>query len=69
MATIDDLQDTATVKATIQTTHHPEGAVEEVVFRIVIPQDLLNTIAGGDTRSRVMVQDWLQAAMVGALNG
>ena len=68
MATIDDLNNTATVTARIQTNHTNNAPVEEVEFLIVMPQSLLITISGGDTRSRVMVQDWLKPAMESAKN-
>ena len=62
MATIDDLHDEATVTARAQTKHTDTGEVEEVMFRVIIPRALLDTISGGDTRSRVMVRDWLKVA-------
>tara|TARA_Y100001973_G_scaffold104059_1_gene172878 strand:+ start:2669 stop:2875 length:207 start_codon:yes stop_codon:yes gene_type:complete len=62
MATIDDLHDQAVVTARSQTKHTPSGEVEEVTLRVIIPRTLLDTISGGDTRSRVMVRDWLKVA-------
>lgn len=68
MATIDDLQEQGTVRAIIEDRDTPTGMVEEVRIILTVPQALLNTIAGGDTRSRVMVQDWIKVAMDAALN-
>jgi len=62
VATIDDLEAQAQVSTRLGTDHTTDTPVEMVGFHIEIPRDLLNTIAGGDTRSRVMVQDWLKAA-------
>jgi hypothetical protein len=62
MATIDDLHDQAVVTARAQTKHTSSGEVEEVTLRVIIPRTLLDTISGGDTRSRVMVRDWLKVA-------
>lgn len=63
MATIDDLQEQATVKVRLGTDYSTESPVETVSLRIEIPRDLLNTISGGDTRSRVMVEDWIRPAV------
>ena len=62
MATIDDLQEQAQLPVRLGTDHTTNTPVETVGFRIEIPRDLLNTIAGGDTRSRVLVRDWLKVA-------
>jgi len=60
MATIDDLNDAAQVLATPETDG---DGTEMAAFMIRIPRALLDTIAGGDTRSRVLVADWLKPAI------
>lgn len=62
MATIDDLRNQARVVARLGTDHTTDTPVDTVGFRIEIPRDLLNTIAGGSTRSQVLVRDWLKVA-------
>mgnify|MGYP003111224140 CR=1 FL=1 len=63
MATIDDLQEQATVKVRLGTDYSAEAPVETVSLRIEIPRTLLDTVSGGDTRSRVMVRDWIKVAV------
>lgn len=63
MATIDDLQEQATVYVRLGTDHTADTPVEMASVRIEIPRALLDTISGGDTRSRVLVRDWLKVAV------
>ena len=63
MATIDDLNAQAQVTVRLGTDYSTETPVDTVSLRIEIPRDLLNTISGGDTRSRVMVKDWIKVAV------
>ena len=63
MATIDDLQQTATVKVRLGTDYSAEAPVDIASITIKIPRTLLDTISGGDTRSRVLVRDWLKPAV------
>ena len=63
MATIDDLQEQAAVNVRLGTDYSSESPVETVSLRIEIPRTLLDTISGGDTRSRVMVRDWIKVAV------
>tara|TARA_R100000664_G_C2747173_1_gene134753 strand:- start:1421 stop:1624 length:204 start_codon:yes stop_codon:yes gene_type:complete len=63
MATIDDLQEQAIVKVRLGTDYSTESPVDIASITIEIPRDLLNTISGGDTRSRVMVRDWIKPAI------
>ena len=63
MATIDDLNSEATVRATVEEVDNGPELVASARFVVTIPRDLLTTIAGGTTRSQVMVRDWLKPAI------
>lgn len=63
MATIDDLQEQATIRVRLGTDHTTDTPVDVAEILIEIPRALLDTISGGDTRSRVMVRDWIKVAV------
>ena len=63
MATIDDLNEQGKIQAVLEDVGTGAEIREEVRIVIRIPIELLNTIASGDTRSRVMVRDWIVPAM------
>ena len=63
MATIDDLQNDGSIRAVSEETDTPGGMVQTARFVITIPRDLLDTIAGGTTRSQVLVRAWLIPAI------
>lgn len=66
MATIDDLNEQGKIHAVLEDVDTGAEIREEVRIVIRIPIELLNTIASGDTRSRVMVRDWIIPAMEAA---
>lgn len=63
MATIDDLNSQATVRAVVADRDNGSELESCAQFVVLIPRDLLTTIAGGTTRSQVMVRDWLKPAI------
>ncbi len=63
MATIDDLREQGKIYAILEDVDTGTELREEVRFVITLPISLLITISGGDTRSRVMVRDWMVPAM------
>ena len=63
MATIDDLNSEATVRATVEEVDNGAELVASARFVVTIPRALLSTISGGTTRSQVMVRDWMLPAI------
>ena len=66
MATIDDLNEQATVSAIIEDRDNGTSLVSEVRLTVTIPIELLDLIASGSTRSQVMVRDFLKPAVESA---